>query len=121
SRGDGASSSLDRRRGGPLLGSAEESDHSAVWPFADLADILDRTGRAKIVHAEIYPSLEKAAPEPGSVLDEAQVKPVVRRFARDDDSGRLAELLRVPYELPEPERARVLMEEGWILGIEKPA
>jgi len=82
-----------------------------VWPF--------ETGLAApsggITFAEIYPSLVKAEGHP--VKDAAQVKSLARHFADLDDRGELAAYFAGDPDLAAEERARVIEEEGWILGV----
>lgn len=91
-----------------------------TWPFetgfkalteADLADV-------EVVVAEVYPSLYKAAPQPGEVKDAAQVRVTAEHFARLDEAGKLG----AAFGPSNSAAAEVILdaerEEGWILGVE---
>jgi len=76
---------------------------AAVWPF-DRAD-------ARVVVAEVYPSLLAAAvaADGGAIKDEVQVRLLARALWRLSQAGRLGALFDVPG-------GDVVTEEGWILG-----
>jgi hypothetical protein len=91
-----------------------------AWPFetgfkalteADLAGV-------EVVVAEVYPSLYKAAPQPGEVKDAAQVRVTAEHFARLDEAGKLG----AAFGPSKTAAADVILdaerEEGWILGVE---
>jgi len=96
---------------------------SKVWPF--------ETGWAppapqpwdpqcRIVHAEIYPSVQVPVPHPGDLAnDQAQVR-AMWLWARDQDqAGTLVNWFRQPAVAVLPAAAEVTarLEEGWILGV----
>ena len=87
---------------------------SAIWPFeTGLAD----DPRADLVLAEIYPSMVTPfdlAPLP---KDAGQVMAIARHFADADADGRLPDWLAGPAELSPEDRAAVVEEEGWVLGV----
>lgn len=82
-----------------------------VWPFETGARLPPR-GEARIVLAEIYPSLFHARQPGAEVHDRLQVISTAFAFARLDADGLLEELFAAPGEDP-----AVLHEEGWILGV----
>ena len=80
-----------------------------VWPFETLGE-----GRSHVL-AEIYPSL--IDPCPGDeVLDARQVTAVAETLRELDRREELGEYLRAPNDMP----ARVIKEEGLILGMQDP-
>ena len=85
---------------------------SRVWPFETGPRIPARTGQARVIHAEIYPSLVAACPEPGEAKDSAQVRALAQHFATRDRSGELASDFAAPATAGD-----VWREEGWILGV----
>jgi precorrin-8X/cobalt-precorrin-8 methylmutase len=88
---------------------------STVWPFeTGLSPLPDR---ARILFAEIYPSLVPAVPRRAEVKDSAQVRAIAAHFAALDEGGRLASLFTGSPALAAEERRRVEAEEGWILGV----
>ena len=87
---------------------------SAIWPFE--TGLSDDT-RADLVLAEIYPSMVKPfdlAPLP---KDAGQVMAIARHFADTDADGRLPDWLAGPPDLSPEDRAAVVEEEGWVLGV----
>ena len=93
-------------------------DKAAVWPFTTgwRAPTAEDVKPLEALIVEIYPSLFSATPEPGEVLDQAQVRTVCEHFARLDDAGKLAPLFNAPKTADEQTVAAVEGEEGWILG-----
>lgn len=89
----------------------------SVWPFESGLACPD----APLVLAEIYPSLlqaqARAARGPGEVLDSAQVRVSALAFARLDALDQLANLFQGSPDLTEAERATIVREEAWILGL----
>ena len=84
-------------------------DDVQVWPFQTLGE-----GRHHVL-AEIYPSL--IAPCPGNaVLDARQVAAVALTLRELDRQGQLGQYLQAPNTMP----ARVIAEEGLILGMQDP-
>ena len=78
-----------------------------IWPFETLGE-----GGCHVL-AGIYPSLVEPCPG-DEVLDARQVKAVAEALQELDSSGELEQHLRAPSEMP----ARVISEEGLILGME---
>jgi precorrin-8X/cobalt-precorrin-8 methylmutase len=88
-------------------------EHIAVWPFeTDFADNLSKP----ITLVEIYPSLLPIEKRDDEVVDAAQVRTVVERFAAADGDGELVRHLGRPEGLTTGALAAVLREEGWICG-----
>jgi precorrin-8X/cobalt-precorrin-8 methylmutase len=87
-----------------------------VWPFETGLAAPDTAGPA-ITLVEIYPSLFPVVPEPGEVKDAAQTRVTARHFAELDSRGELARLFAGDPSLSEIERAAVVAEEGWVLGV----
>jgi hypothetical protein len=88
-----------------------------VWPFetglcADLG--------ARIVIAEVYPSLWAVSPAPDEPKDRAQVRTVARFLAERDRAGDLAALFAGDPGLDPEQRHRVETEEAWTLGVTAP-
>ncbi len=93
-------------------------DKATLWPFqtgwreltpADVNDV-------EAVVAEVYPALVPAHPEPGEVIDRAQVRTLCEHFAKLDEQGRLGEAFAPPRTADDALREQVEREEGWILG-----
>jgi hypothetical protein len=88
---------------------------SAVWPFE--TGFTSQLAEARIVHAEIWPGiLKRRYAEKGRVVDEAQVRSLVRAFADLDDQGRLGAELEAPEGFSTEQLRQIVGEEGWILG-----
>jgi hypothetical protein len=82
-----------------------------VWPFETGARLPSRE-EARIVLAEVYPTLFHRRRDDGEVHDRQQVVSTARELARRDAGGSLASLFAAPGT-----DAAVLREEGWILGV----
>ena len=96
---------------------ARFGEQIAIWPFeTDFERDLSRP----VVIAEIYPSLVPIEPaiEP---KDRAQVEAFTAMLQKLDHLGELPNLLAAPETPSEPDRAAVVEQEGWIVGVEKPA
>ena len=92
-------------------------DDVRVWPFQTCGEgreqVLDE-GRDQVL-AEIYPSL--IAPCPGNaVLDARQVAATALTLRELDGTALLQQYLQAPNDMP----ARVITEEGLILGMQDP-
>jgi len=85
-----------------------------VWPFETG---LRPPDEARIVFAEVYPSLWPVTPGPGEPKDAAQVREVARFFAARDRAGELAGLFGGDPSLSAEQRRRVETEEAWTLGV----
>mgnify|MGYP006276470775 FL=1 len=89
-----------------------------IWPFETGLRALDEAALdgVQVVMAEVYPSLVKAKPAEGEVIDAAQVREIARHYCDLDTRERLGALFGGPKSL-EPERiSQIELEEGWILG-----
>jgi precorrin-8X/cobalt-precorrin-8 methylmutase len=104
---------LERLRDDPELAAA-----STVWPFETGPALPPRReGDGRIVHAEVYPSLYTHGAPASWINDEAQVLALAGLFASLDGAGRIAPLFAAPARLAAEDLARVVAEEGWILGV----
>ena len=97
----------------------EQVGELRIWPFElPLAPLTSESlGSAKVVVTEIYPSMLETKALSTEIKDEAQVRIIAEFFAEADKNGRLAELFAGPDSLSEDEKAVILAEEGWILGV----
>lgn len=86
---------------------------STVWPFETGAVLPPRPEGARIVHAEIYPSLVTHPIPAGWCNDQAQVVAVAHWLASLDAGGHLSSY----FEAPGGNGREILEEEGWILGV----
>jgi len=84
-------------------------------PFAKLDD--EALGDARIVVAEIYPSLVATTANANEIKDEAQVRTMAEWFAERDANGKLPALFASEAKLTDAQKAKVTREEGWILGL----
>ncbi len=99
-----------------------------VWPF-ETRPVLPGRDEARVVVAEIYPSLHHRGGDEGdgtvrergaalpddAVKDARQVVASVRAFVEADARGELAAWFAAP-----PRDPAVLEEEGWVLGVPAP-
>jgi len=85
-----------------------------IWPFE--TGLGDDPG-ARIVLAEVYPSLFRPDAIDGLPKDAGQVTAVARGLGEYDSGGTLACLLAGDPELSAAERDVVESEEAWILGL----
>ena len=88
-----------------------------VWPFETG---LCARFEARIVIAEVYPSLWAVSPAPDEPKDRAQVRTVARFLAERDRAGELAALFAGDPGLDPEQRHRVETEEAWTLGVTAP-
>lgn len=85
-----------------------------IWPFeTGLAD----DPRARIVLAEVYPSLFEADAIDGLPKDAGQVTAAARGLGERDSRGVLARLLGGDADMSASERTAIETEEAWILGL----
>ncbi|MEM9738363.1 MAG: hypothetical protein AAF829_00710 [Pseudomonadota bacterium] len=93
--------------------------NAQVWPFQlPLADLEEEILEPiDVVIAEIYPSLIKAKPASGQILDEAQVEAIARHYCDLDGKDRLGALFSGAEHLNAAQKSQIACEEGWILGI----
>ena len=102
-----------RLRRSPSLGKI-----TAIWPFeTGLADDAEK----RVVLAEAYPSLVRAKRLAHLPKDAGQVAAMVAFFAAADRAGTLPELFAGDPDLAPAERAAIVAEEAWILGVTGPA
>jgi hypothetical protein len=83
-----------------------------VWPFETGLDV---PADARLVFAEVYPSLWRHGDE--QPKDKAQVRAVVKFFADRDDAGDLGRFFSGDPGLTREQRNRVEDEEAWTLGV----
>jgi precorrin-8X/cobalt-precorrin-8 methylmutase len=93
------------------------SEGVRVWPFETGLTPPD-PAEARVVVAEVYPSLVTRVAAQGQVVDETQVRALARRLWDLDGLDRLVPLFTGPADLTEAERSSIVREEGWILGVE---
>ena len=89
-------------------------ERAAVWPFETG---LGAPADARVVFAEVYPSLWAVSPAAGEPKDAAQVRRVARFFAERDRVGDLSALFAGDPGLNSEQRRRVETEEAWTLGV----
>jgi len=87
-----------------------------VWPF-ETGLAAPAQGGPPITLVEIYPSLFRAAASLCEVKDAAQVRVAAQHFASLDWTGDLQALFAGDPALTAAERAAVIAEEGWVLGV----
>jgi precorrin-8X/cobalt-precorrin-8 methylmutase len=94
------------------------TDHVAIWPFeTDFQRLIDRK---LITVAEIYPSLLAAEQKPDETCkDEAQVRAMAHEYAGLDGRSEFESYLTAPDGISASERAILVREEGWIVGVRK--
>ncbi len=97
---------------------AENLPDTKIWPFeTGLTEFTEESLESvQVVIAEIYPSLVKAKPAEGQVLDQAQVEAIARHYWDLDAKGVLGVHFSGPKGLSEAEKSQITAEEGWILG-----
>ncbi len=89
-----------------------------IWPF-EWSHEDNGAKTAQVILAEVYPSLVAEAPG-HAVRDAAQVAGLAAALDAADQRGDLAAWLEGHAgfaALPDPEKAIILAEEGWILGV----
>jgi hypothetical protein len=92
-------------------------DVSRIWPFETTEGDVEgrRSAGARIIHAEIYPSL-LSLPKRDGIPDREQVREYVRWLQRRQEGGDLTGLLRRPWGEDAAVHGRVVRQEGWVLG-----
>lgn len=84
-----------------------------VWPFG--TGLGPPSPDCRVVLAEVWPSLWPVEVQPGEVKDAAQVRSTAMRLQAADADGELASWFAP--RLDDVERAVVVAEEGWVLGV----
>lgn len=103
---------VTRLRDDPLLAA-----FSRVWPFETGFTPAPTPAEGPfIVHTEIWPGITKELDPRVPIRDQAQVRAVTGLLARLDADGALGGLFDRPGRLFGNDEARVVAEEGWILG-----
>jgi hypothetical protein len=97
----------------------ELGERAKVWPFETGWRTLapDDVAPLAALMAEVYPALAEVKPEPGEVLDRAQVRALCEHFAKLDEAGKLAAAFGPKTAASMETAAQVEGEEGWILGV----
>ena len=97
----------------------EKLPGTRVWPFETELQVLDEDAlkHVKTLIVEIYPSILNVTPEPGEVMDMAQVRAMARHYCDLDEKGKLGQVFAPPNSLDRREIEAIQAEEGWILGI----
>lgn len=85
-----------------------------IWPFETG---LRPSDAARVVIAEVYPSLWAVKPGADETKDAAQVRAVSRFLRERDQAGELAALFAGDPALTAAQRDRVEREEAWTLGV----
>lgn len=96
----------------------ELGDKARVWPFQTGWKTLkdaDLEGLEAVI-AEVYPALGEVRPEPGEIVDRAQVRALCEHFLKLDEAGKLGEEFGPKGSPSEADVAAVEREEGWVLG-----
>lgn len=90
-----------------------------IWPFElPLAPMTNEMlGEAKIVVVEVYPAVLDIASAANEVRDETLVRGMAEWLEELDGRGKLAPLFAGGAKLDLTQQAKVVAEEGWILGI----
>jgi hypothetical protein len=90
-----------------------------IWPFEiPLAKLEeDALEGVRIVVAEALPSLNSTRQEATEIRDEAQVRSACEALAERDASGKLGAMFAGDLKLSDARKAKIVSEEGWILGI----
>lgn len=96
-----------------LISNKEIGPHIAVWPFETH---LSGNFSKPITLAEIYPSAHNVDYSLHKTPDAAQVMSVARDLSQWNRTGALEDKLSA-FGLSDCQRALVIKEEGWILGV----
>jgi hypothetical protein len=90
-----------------------------LWPFEVPLARLDHDGieGVRVLVAEVLASLNPSRPEAAEIRDEAQVRSLCESLAERDASGKLGAMFAGEKALTDSQKAKVIGEEGWILGI----
>ena len=89
-----------------------------IWPFETGFKPLtaEDLNEVSCVLAEVYPSTVSVTPNPGEILDQAQVRTLSKHLESLDSAGNLADAFGPPEALSEAEIDEISCEEGWILA-----
>lgn len=89
-----------------------------IWPFeTGLAHFTPKQlGNTSCVIAEIYPSTVQITPNPGEILDQAQVRILSNHLESLDSAGKLGDAFDAPDSISDGKNHRIIAEEGWILA-----
>ncbi|MEL7130328.1 MAG: hypothetical protein AAGK23_12345 [Pseudomonadota bacterium] len=88
-----------------------------LWPFETGLRSLDEEALAetKTLICEIYPSAVDVTPEPGEIIDRAQVRTIANYYSELDAKGTLGACFGAPDSLDTGKIEQIEQEEGWIL------
>jgi len=93
------------------------SDRARIWPFETG---FSRSGEARIVFAEVWPSWWPIPSVSGEPKDKTQVRTVAHLFAEQNRHGEVARWLVGPPGLTEKQLRTIKTEEAWTLGVMSP-
>jgi hypothetical protein len=93
------------------------ADIARIWPMETGLGLPED---ARIVFAEVWPSWWPVRPELGPPRDKAQVRTVADIFAAHDRTGELAAWFTGAPTLTGEQRAKIVAEEAWTLGVTAP-
>ncbi|MEL6257988.1 MAG: hypothetical protein AAFQ67_02885 [Pseudomonadota bacterium] len=96
----------------------EALPNARLWPFETGLQPLtpDELEATQVLICEVYPSLVEVKPEPGEIVDAAQVRTLASRLAALDEKGRLGQCFGPPDGLDSAQIPQIEREEGWILA-----
>lgn len=92
------------------------ADQVKIWPFQTG---LSADDLGAITFAEIYPSQIKVTATEDLPKDALQVRTMAHHYGELDQLGDLAPLFKGDEDLTPDQRAVVMGEEGWVLGVGK--
>jgi hypothetical protein len=93
-------------------------EHAQIWPFeTGLKALSSRDLKdTSCILAEVYPSTVTVTPNPGEILDLAQVRTLSEHLESLDSAGELAKVFGPPNSLNTRIIHKIEAEEGWILA-----
>ena len=105
----------------PVVQSLRDDLHlasfSRAWPFeTGFTSVPTPSEGPFVLHAEIWPGITTALDPEVAIRDQAQVRAIAALFSRLDAEGTLGELFDRPDGLTADDEAKIVGEEGWILG-----
>lgn len=89
-----------------------------LWPFETGPGEMTarRLEHTSCLLAEIYPSTLSITPNPGEILDQAQVRTLSKHLESLDSAGILGGAFDLPDSISDREIHKIIAEEGWILA-----
>jgi hypothetical protein len=93
-------------------------ENAQIWPFETRFKALSPTDLedTSCILAEVYPSTVPVTPNPGEILDEAQVRTLSEHLESLDSARELAKAFGPPNSLNTRTIHKIEAEEGWILA-----